>query len=47
MKRFGFGGTALGQCLHQRLLGNDVIRHEVILIGTVRLNELEAGRAAL
>jgi hypothetical protein len=34
MKQFGFGGTALGQCLHQRLLGNDVIRHEVILIGS-------------
>jgi hypothetical protein len=34
MKQFGFGGTALGQCLHQRLLGNDVIRHAVILIAS-------------
>jgi len=34
MERFGFGGTASGQCLHQRLLGNDAIWRKVILIGS-------------
>jgi hypothetical protein len=34
MKRSGFGGTASGQCLHQRLREEDVTRRAVILIGS-------------
>jgi putative transposase len=29
-----FGGTTLGQCLHKRLLGKDVIRRDVTQIGS-------------
>ena len=40
MKRSGSGGTASGQCLHQRLQGKDVTRHAVILIGSGHFDEV-------